>query len=109
MFNSDETLNRTSLSPDILARIYLYTEEKGGRMSPWPKIKHGCVLMLENEAFDCTFTADDAYIHLQPGSTSILAVKFLFSDSVKPRLRPGTQFKLWDGKEIGEGEVLAVY
>ena len=56
--------------------------------------------------FDCRLLLDQVGTTLLPGvSYEKIPVKFLFPDLVKPRLRVGASFSLWDGRDIADGEV----
>lgn len=61
------------------------------------------------EGNDCAFLLDQAGVTLEPGGPSeVVPIKFLFPDLVVDRLHPGTRFILWEGRKIGEAEVLEV-
>jgi hypothetical protein len=45
---------------------------------------------------------------LLPGGTSSVGVGFLLGEAALPKFQVGTQFSIWDGKDIARGEVLSV-
>jgi hypothetical protein len=45
---------------------------------------------------------------LLPGGTTSVAVEFLLGQAALPSFQVGSQFTIWDGKDIGHGEVLSV-
>ena len=100
----------TQLLPDIRVRVRLRTVEEGGRQKgEIPPVQFGCPFVFEGEMFDCRLLLDQVGTTLQPGASyERIPVKFLFPDLVKPRLSPGASFKLWDGREIADGEVTEV-
>lgn len=100
----------TQLTPDIRVRLRLRTADEGGRQKgEIPPVQFRCPFVFEDEMFDCRLLLDDAGTSLQPGASyEGIPVKFLFPDLVKPRLAPGATFKLWEGRDIADGEVLEV-
>lgn len=100
----------TQLTPDIRVRVRLRTAEEGGRRKgEIPPVQFRCPFVFEGEMFDCRLLLDQVGTTLQPGASyEQIPVKFLFPDLVKPRLHPGASFKLWDGRDIADGEVTEV-
>ena len=100
-------MTTTHLTPDILVRVRLRTAQEGGRQKgEIPPLQFRCPFVFEGEMFDCRLLLDQVQTTLQPGATyEQIPVKFLFPDLVKPRLRSGASFKLWDGQDIADGEV----
>jgi hypothetical protein len=100
----------TLLTPDVRVRVRLRTAEEGGRQKgEIPPVQFRCPFVFEGEMFDCRLLLDQVGTTLQPGASyEKIPVKFLFPDLIKPRLRPGVSFKLWDGRDIADGEVTDV-
>jgi hypothetical protein len=98
------------LAPDIRVRVRLRTHEEGGRQKgEIPPVQFRCSFVFEGEMFDCRLLLDQVGTTLQLGARHEgIPVKFLFPDLVKPRLHPTARFKLWDGRDIAEGEVTEV-
>lgn len=98
--------------PDARVKIRLYSTESGGRQGPLPSKQFGCPVFFgeePNQAFDCRFLVADVP-RLEPGGPSAtVPVKFLEPDLVRPFLRPGAKFRLWEGKPIGDGVVQEVF
>ncbi|MCK4997903.1 MAG: hypothetical protein KAS23_00155 [Anaerohalosphaera sp.] len=47
-------------------------------------------------------------MNIELGEWVTVPVKFLSPDLIKPRLKVGDKFKLWEGKFIADGEVLNI-
>jgi len=96
------------LKPDVLARVHLYRTEEGGRGNSITIGRFGCPFFYNGEAFDCRILLDQVGITLSPGDTAEVPIKFLRPDLVKQRLQAGAKFKLWEGKDFADGEVLEI-
>ena len=96
------------LRPDVVVRVRLYRTEDGGRKNVITVGRFGCPFFYDGEAFDCRILLDQVGVSLAPGETADVPIKFLRPDLVKPRLRAGARFKLWEGGDFAEGEVLEV-
>jgi hypothetical protein len=96
--------------PDILAEVYLFPTESGGRSEPLHSSLQyfGCPIEFEGEMFDVRFDLSEKASGLMPGTTAELNAKFLSPELIKPRLKVGDEFRLWDGKFFGKGKVLSV-
>ena len=95
--------------PDITARIRMYSPGENGRKEPLPAKAFGCPFFHKGEGFDCRLLLDQTGTVLVPGGSYTVKIKFLYPDLIKPRLRSGEQFKLWDTKDFADGEVLEVH
>ena len=90
--------------PDIVAKVWFYSTEEGGRKGPTPPTIYICPLEFEGEKFDCG-------LHLErsgpmiPGATGTIPITFLFPELIKPRLKVGSRFTLWEMRTIAEGIV----
>jgi hypothetical protein len=97
---------------DAVVRLTLRATEKGGRKSAIPAIVYRCPVFFgdqRKEANDCAFFLDEIESKAEPGGSSItVPIKFLAPELVADKLRPGAKFALWEGRDIGEAEVLKV-
>lgn len=90
--------------PDIIATVRFYATEAGGRKGPTPPIMFGCPLEFEGEKFDCRLLLNEVG-SLAPGATAKVPVAFLYPELIKPRLKVGSQFTLWELRTIAKGVV----
>ncbi|HMJ11056.1 MAG TPA: hypothetical protein VK524_06590 [Polyangiaceae bacterium] len=99
----------SKLRPDVIARVRLLSSAEGGRQRAIPPTMFGVPFFFEGEGFDCRLLLDQLGVSLEPGQERAgIPIKFLFPEYIKGRLRPGDKFKLWEGKDIAEGEVTEV-
>src|SRR5262245_10852780 len=100
------------IMPDIIARVRLFSTEAGGRRSAIPATRFRCPAFFGEQrqnANDCVLLLDQIGAGLEPGGVSRdVPIKFAARDLVADKLRPGARFVLWDGRDIGEAEVLEV-
>jgi len=91
---------------DVTIKIRFKTNAEGGRQAKVEiaLIPYGCLLVVDGEAFDCRVLQKERVLEL--GKTYELPVKFLRPDLVLPKLSPGKQISLWEGKEIATGSVI---
>jgi hypothetical protein len=92
------------MTPDVIAKIKLYETDVGGRCEPTPSDQFGCLVEINGEYFDCRLMLESIG-SLRPGQIAIVPIKFLRPDLVCPLLRISQDFRLWDGKTVGNGEV----
>ncbi len=90
--------------PDIIASVQFYPTEKGGRKGPTPPDIFRSPLEFEGEMFDCVLFLDESG-PLAPGASATVPIKFLCPELIKPRLKVGSRFKLWEMRTIAEGVV----
>jgi hypothetical protein len=90
--------------PDIIATVRFFTTEEGGRPVPTPVTVFRCLLEFEEEKFDCGLLLSKVG-SLAPGATAIVPVAFLYPELIKPRLKVGSRFTLWELRTIAEGVV----
>lgn len=88
----------------IAVRFYLPVE--GGRAGPILGGVFGCPMLIDGVAFDCRLYFKEPRLEL--GRDYEVAVRFLQSHQVVPRLRIGTKIVLWEGKDIGAGRVVSL-
>jgi hypothetical protein len=90
--------------PDIIVTVRFYTAEEGGRKGPTPPDLFGCPFEFEGKLFDCRLLLNEVGA-LAPGATAKVPVAFLCPELIKPRLKVGTRFTLWELGTIAEGVV----
>ena|SRR5579871_1377292 len=90
--------------PDIIASVRFYPTEQGGRKGPTPPHIFRCPLEFEGEKFDCGLHLDETG-SLAPGMSAKVPITLLFPALLKPRLKVGSRFTLWEGRTIADGVV----
>jgi len=90
--------------PDIVAKVQFYSTEKGGRKGPTPSNTYRCPLEFEGEKFDCGLHLEKSG-PIAPGATATVPITFLSPELIKPRLKVGSRFTLWEMRAIAEGVV----
>jgi hypothetical protein len=91
---------------DVTLQIRLFAANEGGRQSDITGQFYACPILVDDEAFDCRMYLPEEGLKL--GQTYIVPVKFLNPDLVLPKLIPGKEVGLWEGKQIGTGSVVSV-
>jgi hypothetical protein len=97
----------TPVTPQVTARLHLLVSEWG----PGERTLPGRGLPITLHSGDEYFTALVETLdgsNLLPGATTSVSVEFLLGEAALPSFRVGSQFTVWDGKDIGHGEVLSV-
>lgn len=97
--------------PDIKANVRFYLTEEGGRSMGFPRgcgERCGIPFSFQGELFDCWILLSYMNMNIELGEWVTVPVKFLSPDLIKPRLKVGDKFKLWEGKFIADGEVLNI-
>jgi hypothetical protein len=101
------------LKPDAFARVRLFSPEAGGRSSVPPATHYRCPVYFGEqrqdveEVWECAFLLDQADGTLQPGGESaIVPIKFMNPVSIQNELHSGASFVLWEGRNIGVGEIV---
>jgi hypothetical protein len=90
--------------PDIIAIVRFYSTDEGGRrIAASPKF-FKCPLEFEGEKFDCGLHLEKTG-PIAPGATATVPITFLFPELIKPRLKVGNKFTLWEMGTIAEGVV----
>lgn len=99
-------------TPDAIARISLFGSDRNGRRTAIPPNRFRCPVFFgeqRKEANDCMFLLDLIGVGLDPGGAEReVPIKFLSRESVAENIRPGVRFTLWEGRDIGVGEILEV-
>lgn len=93
--------------PHAIVRVKLYSTENGGRKKSIPPGRFGCPFVFDGEAFDCRLLLDQTNTTLTPGDTAEIHIKFLYPELVKPHPSQGASFKLWEGGDFADGEVIS--
>lgn len=94
------------IKPDILAEIYLYPTEEGGRKGPTPPTFYGCPLYINENYYSFRIFLNGS---VAPGEKAIGPVKFLIPEMVIPKIKVGNTYKMWESGFKGELKVLEVY
>jgi hypothetical protein len=95
------------VAPEIIARVSLLPAEAGGIGLPIRSGDFKTILTIGSESFSAR-VAEPEGRPLSPGASADVSVQFLVPDAALPRFQPGVQFKIWEGTDIGTGEVLGV-
>ena len=90
----------------MIARLSLFSAEVGGRGLPPRPGDWRTILTVGSESFSARVAASTAQA-LEPGVTAEAAVQFLVPDAALPKFKPGVQFRIWEGKDVGTGEVIS--
>ncbi len=90
--------------PDIIASVRFYPTEEGGRRVATSPMLFKCPLEFKGEKFDCGLHLEKSGA-LAPGATATVPITLLFPTLVKPRLKVGSRFTLWEMRTIAEGVV----
>lgn len=105
-------MGRQRQRTDAIVRISLLPTAEGGRKSAIPSIVYVCPIFFgeqRKEANDCAFFLNEIDGKLEPGGVPVVVpVTFLALELVAAKLHPGARFTLWEGRVIGEAEVLEV-
>ncbi len=92
------------MNPDITIEVRFKTTAEGGRAGPVFGKQFGCPMFIAGEAFDCRLLIEGRALEL--GETYDVPVKFLNASLALPKLAPGQEITLWEGKEIAKGKVI---
>ena len=87
--------------PDIIAKIHFYKTEEGGRNGPTPSNIFRCPAEINGEKFDCAIEIGKDE-RVAPGNTITASVSFLSAKVVRPMLKVGSKFKLWESRFIAD-------
>lgn len=91
---------------DAFLLIRLFTTHEGGRQSDISGQVYACPILIDGEAFDCRMYLPEGGLKL--GDTYEVPVKFMNPSMVLPKLVPGKEVGIWEGKPIGIGSVVSV-
>jgi hypothetical protein len=98
-------MNKTPI--DFIANIKLYDTKEGGRETPTPPNKLGCILEYNGENYDCFLILHNIG-SLPPGFRGDVPIALLYPEYVKDKLIVGSKFYLKSYRKIGEGEILKI-
>jgi len=90
--------------PDIIASVRFYPTEQGGRKGPTPTQMFRCPLEFEGEKYDCGLHLEKSG-PIKPGMVATIPITLLRPDLIKPRLKIGSRFTLWERGAFAEGVV----
>lgn len=94
------------MTPDIIINVRFLTPPEGGRGGAVQGPSYSCPLFVDNDGFDCRLLLDDRQLEL--GKAYEVSVKFLFRDKALPRMYPGAPIRLWEGRDIAQGQVVRI-
>lgn len=86
--------------PDIIAKIYFYKTEEGGVKNRRTKTIR-CPSEINGEKFDCVIEIGKEK-SITAGDTITAPVSFLSPKIVRPMLKVGSKFKLWERRFIAD-------
>lgn len=92
------------LKSDAVIKVRFRTTDEGGRKQAPSGQFYGCVFFVASEAFECRLLLGGRTLAL--GEEHEVPVKFLSPDIVLPKLSPGLEIRLWEGKEVAAGKVV---
>lgn len=95
------------MTPGILAEVTFFPTAEGGRKGPTPASQFRCPLHYSGEFFDCCLDLSGIG-PIAPGTTVQVRIEFLVPELIMPRLNPGDEFTLWDGRTVARGRVMVV-
>jgi hypothetical protein len=93
------------VAPQVIARLNLFSADEGGKGLPPRPGDWRTILTVGSESFSARVAASTEQA-LEPGVVAEAAIQFLVPDAALPKFKPGVQFKIWEGKDVGTGEVL---
>ena len=97
------------VSPQITARVQLIATDswRGAPPGPNEDVRTTlCVGDIREGGFIARFSTSNSQDFVL-GKPIEVPVEFMSPDLALPQFRVGTQFKIWHGKDIGVGEVIA--
>jgi hypothetical protein len=92
---------------DVIADVYLYATDAGGRSGPTPSDTFSCPMYVADHYYDCRLLLKRVG-RIAPGSLARVPISLLDPETAKKQLQIGTVFKLWERGFIGEGKVVHV-
>ncbi len=95
------------VAPQVSARIQMTATERWRGAPPIQGAEFRYPLVVDGLAYIARFSVSDGEAFAR-GSPIEVPIEFMFPDKAVPRFMPGTQFKIWDGRDIGTGEVLGL-
>ena len=97
------------VSPQIIARVQLTATDswRGAPPGPSDDVRTTlCIRGIGNGGFVARFSTPNGRDFIL-GKPIEVPVEFMSPDLALPQFQVGTQFKIWQGKDVGVGEVIA--
>jgi hypothetical protein len=98
------SLTLTKSQAHIIASLRFYSSDEGGRKTPTPAHRFGCIFSFEGENFDCFLLVKQTG-PIKPGDTVKAPIVFLYPELIKDRLHIGNHFTLRELHPIAAGRV----
>jgi hypothetical protein len=95
------------VSPQITARVQLTATESWRGAPPAPDGDVRATLRVDDTSFIARFSTPNGQDFIL-GKSIEVPVEFMSPDLALPKFQVGTQFKIWAGKDVGVGEVIAL-
>jgi len=74
---------------------------------PKPGAEFRFPLVVDGLAYIARFSVSDGDAFAR-GLPIEVPIEFMFPDKALPKFTPGTQFTIWDGRDVGTGKVLCL-
>jgi hypothetical protein len=94
--------------PDIVATLKLRPTQKGGRKGETPSQIFRCPLEFDGDKCDSVIDLSNSG-PLKPYYQVSVPISFVNPTTIKPRLKIGSQFTLWELTTIADGVVDHIY
>ena len=96
------------LNPDIFIDVEFYDTNNDGRHTPISAHQFGCIFKFNDKYYDCRLLLQNIGI-ISPGDKKYkIPLKFLSPELIKPNLKCGDIFYLWEGRNIAQGTVTEI-
>ena len=95
------------VSAQITARLQLTATDSWQGAPPGPDRDVRTTLRVKGGNFIAKFSTPNGHDFIL-GKPIEVPVEFMSPDLALPQFQVGTQFKMWHGKDVGVGEVIAV-
>ena len=111
-FHANSKIVGNLMNPDIYAKIRLRTSSEGGRKTALRRKTliggdfYSCPIIIDGEAFECRLLVGNEILEL--GKYYQVPIWFLNRESVLPRLSIRKTITLWEGRDIGDGEITQI-
>lgn len=98
---------------DGVVQVRLKATDAGGRKAAIPPILYRCPVYFGEQrehANDCAFFFNEVKEEAKPGGPAVkVPIKFFIPELVTEKLKIGARFTLWEGRDIGEAEVIELF
>lgn len=91
--------------PDVIADIKFYKTKENGRKTATDANFFRCIFVLQGNKYDCRLLLGEIGPILPGESKTNVPIKFLCPENILHKLKKGSQFYLWDMRNIAEGSV----